>query len=126
MIYGKIATQGVTQRRKALSLQAIAEQKVGRKCSSLRVLNSYWVAEDGLKKYYEVICVDPMHPSIRNDSKINWICDSNSKHREMRGLTSSTKSSRGIGRGIGYKQTIGGSRKAHSRKIKQIALRKRR
>jgi len=52
---------------------------------SLRVLNSYWVAEDGTHKYYEVICVDPMHNAIRNDARINWICNPVHKHREMKG-----------------------------------------
>ncbi|MES1905760.1 MAG: 60S ribosomal protein L15 [Paramarteilia canceri] len=126
IIYGKIATQGIKKRRKALSHQAIAEQRIGRQFKSLRILNSYWVAEDGLKKYYEVICVDPMHNAIRNDTKINWICEGVSKHREMRGLTSATKKARGLGRGINFKQTIGGSKSAHMKKTQKISLRKRR
>ena len=51
----------------------------------LRVLNSYWVAQDGTYKYFEVICVDPAHNAIRNDPRINWIVNPIHKHRELKG-----------------------------------------
>ena len=47
-----------------------AEERVGRKIGSLRVLNSYWVGEDSTYKYYEVIMVDPAHTAIRRDPRI--------------------------------------------------------
>lgn len=37
------------------------QERVGRRCGGLRVLNSYWVAQDSTYKYFEVICVDPSH-----------------------------------------------------------------
>lgn len=37
------------------------QERVGRRCGGLRVLNSYWVAQDSSYKYYEVILVDPSH-----------------------------------------------------------------
>ena len=37
------------------------------------MLNSYWVNQDGVYKYYEVILVDPQHKAIRKDPRINWI-----------------------------------------------------
>lgn len=37
------------------------QERVGRRCGGLRVLNSYWVAQDSSYKYYEVILVDPAH-----------------------------------------------------------------
>ena len=40
--------------------------------------------------------VDPTRSNIRNDARINWICKPTHKHREMRGLTSAGKSSRGL------------------------------
>jgi large subunit ribosomal protein L15e len=83
-------------------LRSVAEERVGRHLGNLRVLNSYWVAEDGTHKFFEVICVDPMHNAIRNDSRINWICNPVHKHRELRGLTSAGKSSRGL-RNRGHK-----------------------
>jgi large subunit ribosomal protein L15e len=78
------------------NLQSVAEEKVGRKYGNLRVLNSYWVNEDATQKYYEVILVDPQHPKIRNDPRIQWICNPVHKHREMRGLTSAGRKGRGL------------------------------
>ena len=69
----------------ARSLRSVAEERVGRKVQGLRVLNSYWVGEDGTYKYFEIICVDPQHTTIRNDPRINWLCKPVHKHREMRG-----------------------------------------
>ena len=74
------------------SLQAISEKRVARKFPNLEVLNSYYVGEDGQYKYFEVIFVDPQHPSIKNDKNINWIC--NQRRRAFRGLTSAAKKSR--------------------------------
>lgn len=38
-----------------------SQERVGRRCGGLRVLNSYWVAQDSTYKYYEVILIDPAH-----------------------------------------------------------------
>jgi large subunit ribosomal protein L15e len=84
------------------SIQRIAEERVSRHYPNLEVLNSYWVWEDGKFQFYEVILVDPNHPVIKNDPKINWICQSNKKGRVFRGLTSEGKKNRGLrGRGTG-------------------------
>lgn len=88
------------------------QERVGRRLGGLRVLNSYWIAQDASYKYFEVILIDTHHSAIRRDPKINWICKHVHKHRELRGLTSAGKSSRGIGKGYRYSQTIGGSRRA--------------
>lgn len=37
------------------------QERVGRRCGGLRVLNSYWVGQDSTYKFYEVIMVDPAH-----------------------------------------------------------------
>ena len=68
------------------------------------MLNSYWINQDGVYKYYEVILVDPSHKvvsmgiimyasrltsdQIRRDPRINWIVKPVHKKRESRGLTS--------------------------------------
>merc|ERR1712029_337148 len=75
------------------------KKRVARRCGGLRVLNSYWINQDGVYKYFEVILVDPSHKAIRRDAWINWICDAVHKRRETRGLTSAGKKSRGIGKG---------------------------
>merc|ERR1712189_113263 len=51
--YGKPTHHGINQMKFQRSLQSIAEERVGRKIGSLRVLNSYWVGEDSTYKYYE-------------------------------------------------------------------------
>lgn len=78
------------------SKQVIAEQKAAKKFPNLEVLNSYYVGEDGIHKWYECILVDPNHPVIKSDKKINWICQSQHKGRAFRGLTSSGKKGRGL------------------------------
>jgi large subunit ribosomal protein L15e len=113
MVFGKPKHQGVSQLKWERNLQSLAEEKVGRKYTNLRVLNSYWVNQDAVYKYYEVICVDPSHTKIRNDPRANWICDPVHKHRELRGLTSAGRKSRGL-RQSGHRANgiIGGSSKA--------------
>lgn len=103
---------------------SLPQERVGRRMGGLRVLNSYWVAQDAAYKYFEVICIDPFHNAIRRDAKVNWICGVNQKHRELRGLTSAGKSSRGLGKGFRYAQTIGGSRRAAWRRHNRIHLRR--
>lgn len=49
------------------SLQSVAEERVGRRCPTLRVLNSYWIAQDATYKFYEVILVDPFLKGIPID-----------------------------------------------------------
>lgn len=43
IVYGKPVHQGVTQLKPTRNLRNVAEERVGRKCGGLRVLNSYWV-----------------------------------------------------------------------------------
>ncbi|MDR2874247.1 MAG: 50S ribosomal protein L15e [Methanobrevibacter sp.] len=87
---------GVNKISPAKSRQRIAEERVARKYPNLEVLNSYWVWADGKYKFFEVILVDPQSPSIKNDPKINWICESQHKGRAFRGLTSAGKKGRGL------------------------------
>lgn len=74
--YGKPTNQGINQLKYQRALRATAEERVGRRCANLRVLNSYWINQDSTYKYFEVILVDPQHKAIRRDARINWICKS--------------------------------------------------
>ena len=74
----------------------IAESRVARKFTNLEVLNSYLVGKDGIHYFYEVICVDPERPEIKNDPTINWITKGQNRKRPLRGLTSAAKKSRGL------------------------------
>ena len=68
-----------------MSHQAIAEQRVNRKYRNLEVLNSYWIGEDGNRKYFEVILADPTKPSVNISAAIR-------QGKAFRGLTSAGNS----------------------------------
>jgi len=55
------------------SLQLIAEERAARKYPNMEVLGSYWVGDDGMYRYFEVILVDPHHPAIKKDPKFAWL-----------------------------------------------------
>jgi len=76
--------------------QWIAEERANRNYCNLEVLGSYWVGEDGMYRWFEVILVDPQNASIRSDKNINWICSGKHVGRVFRGLTAAGKRSRGI------------------------------
>ncbi|KAK3101313.1 hypothetical protein FSP39_002627 [Pinctada imbricata] len=124
--YGKPTNQGVNQLKFQRSLRSVAEERAGKKCGALRVLNSYWVAQDSTYKFFEIVMVDPFHKAIRRDPKIQWLCKPVHKHRELRGLTSAGKNSRGLGKGHTFTKTIGGSRRANWKKNNTLSLRRKR
>jgi len=170
--FGKPRNCGINQHKWRRNLRSKAEERVGRACGGLRVLNSYWIAQaradsaalfcrrpspvpppmrreqlsarsahaayrgperqviglrflpgsravpfgprgsvpaaqaldappppasqDAMYKYYECIMVDPHHKVIREDARINWLCNPVHKHRELRGLTSAGRQGRGL------------------------------
>ena len=102
----------------AKSIQRIAEERVSKKYPNMEVLNSYWVGEDGRHKYYEIILVDPYHPVIMADPKINWICESQHTRRVERGLTSAGKRGRALHKKGKGTEKARPSRRAHDKKIK--------
>ena len=71
------------------SRQSIAEVKASARFPNLEVLNSYWVGQDGDRKYFEVILVDLHHPGVK--LKLG-----KGRGRAQRGLTSSAKKGRGL------------------------------
>ncbi|MBY8981819.1 MAG: 50S ribosomal protein L15e [Candidatus Lokiarchaeota archaeon] len=92
----KPRAMGVKKYTTGKNLQTIAEERTQRKFPNLEVLNSYKIYSDGHNWYYEVILVDPHHPVIKSDPKINWITTSSHKKRVNRGKTSAGKKSRGL------------------------------
>jgi len=85
-----------TRKNLKMNYQWIAEQRVEKKYSNLVVLNSYFIGKDGMYYFYEVICVDPQRPEIKNDPNLKWITKKINQKRTMRGLTSAAKKSRGL------------------------------
>jgi large subunit ribosomal protein L15e len=110
-----MATSDITSGR---NLKGIAETRTARKFTNLEVLGSYWVGQDGRSKWFEIILVDPVHPSIFNDHRIEWIRSKKHRRRVFRGLTSSARRFRGLhNRGRGAEKARP-SRKAHGRRNK--------
>ncbi|MFP4625063.1 MAG: 50S ribosomal protein L15e [Natronomonas sp.] len=98
--------QGVNKITRRKSIQRIAEERAARKFRNLRVLNSYWVGEDGSQKWHEVILLDPEHPAIENDDDLGWITNDSQRGRVFRGRTAAGLRGRGMGsRGKGTEHT---------------------
>ncbi|MEM0014165.1 MAG: 50S ribosomal protein L15e [Zestosphaera sp.] len=85
--------------------QLIAEEKAARKFSNAEVLGSYWVGEDGIYEYFEVILVDPDHPAIRSDRDVSWIASPSQRGRVFRGKTAAGRRMRGLLGNRGVKGT---------------------
>ena len=114
----KPSAKGITKITAGKSTKRIAEERTAKRFPNMEVLNSYWVGNDGKNHYYEVILVDPVHPSIMRDPKINWITDTSNKRRVQRGKTSAGQKGRGLhkkGRGA---EKVRPSIRAHSNKGK--------
>lgn len=92
----RAAARGITKITMGKNTQRIAEERTAKRFPNMEVLNSYWIGEDGKNYYYEVILVDPVHPAIMNDPKINWITDTSHKRRVLRGRTSAGQRGRGL------------------------------
>uniref|UniRef100_A0A2I3H4X6 Ribosomal protein L15 n=1 Tax=Nomascus leucogenys TaxID=61853 RepID=A0A2I3H4X6_NOMLE len=115
--YGKPVHHGVNQLK-----FSVAEERAGLHCGALRVLNSYGVGEYSTYNFFEVILIDPFHKAIRRNPDTQWITKTVHKHREMRGLTSAGRKSRGLGNGHKFHHTIGGSRRAAWRRRNTLQL----
>lgn len=96
--------------------QVIAEERVHRKFKNLSVLNSYWVAQDGKYYWFEVILVDPTHPVIKSDPKINWVCSEKHRSRVFHGKTSAGHKMRGLRRKGTGAEKLRPSKRANLRK----------
>merc|ERR1712029_417354 len=83
-VYGKPRNSGrMSKIKKPRTHKSISEERVGRKCSNLRVLSSYWVGQDASFKFYEIILVDPHHKAIRRDPRINWIVQASTRRENL-------------------------------------------
>jgi large subunit ribosomal protein L15e len=88
------------------SARWIAEERAARRYPNLEVLGSYYLAEDGIYKYYEVILIDPNHPVIKNDPELKWLQNPSNRKRVFRGLTAAGKRVRGLLKSRGLRGTI--------------------
>lgn len=84
----------------------IAEERAQKRYPNLVTLNSYYLAEDGKYKFYEVLLVDPANPTIKNDKNLSWTISNKHRGRVYRGLTASGKKARGLsGKGKGSEKS---------------------
>jgi large subunit ribosomal protein L15e len=77
-----------------VSRQRIAEQRACRKHPNLEALNAYWVGDDSVSTWYEVIMLDPSSPEVLSDSRLAKAALK--RGRTYRGLTSAGKRGRGL------------------------------
>jgi large subunit ribosomal protein L15e len=106
----------------ARSDRLIAEERANDKYPNLEVLGSYYVGEDGLYKYFEVILVDPHHPAIRADKDISWIVEPQHRGRVYRGKTAAGRKIRGL---LGNRGLRGTHKWKWRKKQKERILKKR-
>ncbi|GJX19465.1 amorpha-4,11-diene synthase [Tanacetum coccineum] len=76
--YKQVVTQLKFQRSKRF-VRSVDQEHIGRKLGGLK---------DSTYTYFKVILVDLVHAGIRNNSRINWICNPMHKYKELLGLTS--------------------------------------
>ena len=100
----------------AKSIQAIAEERAGRKFLNCTVLNSYFVGSAGSKKFYEVILLDRASRAIQTDEVYKNII--NDGTRAFRGLTSAGRKHRGIAKkGFGTAKATPSVREGRARRM---------
>jgi large subunit ribosomal protein L15e len=61
---------GVVHIKQSISMKRVAQRRVGEKFLNLKVLGSYFLYQDGLYTWFEVILIDPNHPAIIKDKEI--------------------------------------------------------
>jgi len=84
-----------TMRRKKIvgkNYQWVAEERAARNYRNAEVLNSYFMAKDGIHAWYEVILAD--RKTVGKYKGMEWISDI--KGRVFRGQTSAGRKSRGL------------------------------
>ncbi|XP_045142181.1 60S ribosomal protein L15-like [Echinops telfairi] len=81
--YGKPVHHALIQLKFSRSLQCVAEERAECHSGALRVLNSYWVGEDSMHKFFEVNFIDPCHKAIRRNPDTQWITKPLHKHKAI-------------------------------------------
>lgn len=61
---------GVTRIKADISMKEVAENRVLEKHPNMKLLGSYFVYQDGMHYYFEVILADPEHPRVSKDKEL--------------------------------------------------------
>lgn len=80
----------------SMNYKEIAEQRVARRYNNCEILGSYWIGQDGLNYFYEVILADRNAPTIKSDKELKYLVKPANKARAFRGKTSSGRKARGL------------------------------
>jgi len=64
---------GTVKIKANINAKEVACYRASKKFPNLKVINAYYLYEDGRYKWYEVIMVDPNHPSIKADKDVQII-----------------------------------------------------
>ena len=100
------------------SYQAVAETRAADKYPNMEVLNSYYLAQDGLRYWFEVILVDRESREVAADKNLSGVAKV--KGRVYRGLTSAARKSRGLGnKGKGAEKVRPSRSAVNRRKVKK-------
>ncbi|USN45335.1 MAG: 50S ribosomal protein L15e [Candidatus Woesearchaeota archaeon] len=78
----------------AINYQRVCEERANKKHPNCEVLNSYYLAKDGIYIWYEVLLLDRAHPQVQADKTLLGVASQ--RGRVKRGLTSAGKKSRGL------------------------------
>ncbi len=70
----------------------IAEERATRNHPNAEVLGSYWIAEDGLSRWYEIVMAD--RNKVSTYKGYEWL--TNTRGRAFRGITSAGRKMRGL------------------------------
>ncbi len=61
---------GVTRIKADVSMKQVAENRTLEKHPNMKLLGSYFIYQDGMHYWYEVILADPSHPRIAKDKEL--------------------------------------------------------
>lgn len=101
-----------------MNYQTVAERRGSYLYPNCEVLNSYFLAKDGKYFWYEVILVDRVQ--VSKYPGMEWLADGANKGRVYRGITSSSRKSRGLRRkGMGAEKVRPSKRANWYRRGKQ-------
>jgi large subunit ribosomal protein L15e len=89
----RMGVYGITSSK---STRWIAEERVAKRYPNMNVLGSYWVGSDGRYAWFEVVLVDPNHPSVLADRDLSWMANPAQRGRVYKGLTPAGRRSRGL------------------------------
>ena len=97
---GRRTAHNYQQKNLNKNYQQIAEERANANFKNCEVLNSYFVGQDAICKWYEVILLDRDHPAILADPVYKNVVST--KGRAYRGITSAGRQSRGLrNKGLG-------------------------